>query len=87
VGERVQTDFKQVSDKVIEESFRITVRNQKEKEAVQVRAVEHLYRASDWEITAESAPHTKLDAGTVEWKLDVPAGGETSVTYTVRYRW
>jgi hypothetical protein len=87
VGERVQTDFKQISDKVVEESFRITVRNQKEKDAVQVRAVEHLYRASDWEITAESAPHTKLDAGTVEWKLDVPAGGETSVTYTVRYRW
>jgi hypothetical protein len=87
VGERVQTGFKQVADKVIEESYEITIRNQKPEEAVQVRVVEHLYRSGDWEITAESAPHARLDSQSVEWKLDVPAGGESKLTYTVRYRW
>ena len=87
VGERVQTGFKQVAEKVVEESYEITIRNQKPEEAVQVRVVEHLYRSGDWEITAESAPHTKLDSQSVEWKLDVPAGGESKLTYTVRYRW
>ena len=87
VGERVQTSFKQVADKVVEESYQITIRNQKPADAVQVRVVEHLYRSSDWEITAESAPHAKLDSQSVEWKLDVPAGGESKLTYTVRYRW
>ena len=87
VGERVQTDFKQVAEKVVEESYEITIRNQKPEEAVQVRVVEHLYRSGDWEITAESAPHVKLDSQSVEWKLDVPAGGESKLTYTVRYRW
>jgi hypothetical protein len=87
VGERVQTSFKQVAEKVVEESYEITIRNQKPAEAVQVRVVEHLYRAGDWEITAESAPHVKLDSQSVEWKLDVPAGGESKMTYTVRYRW
>ena len=87
VGERVQTGFKQVAEKVVEESYEITIRNQKPEEAVQVNVVEHLYRSGDWEITAESAPHTKLDSQSVEWKLDVPAGGESKLTYTVRYRW
>jgi len=87
VGERVQTSFKQVADKVVEESYTITIRNQKPEEAVKVNVVEHLYRSGDWEITAESAPHTKLDSQSVEWKLDVPAGGESKLTYTVRYRW
>jgi len=90
VGERIQTNFAQLGDKTIEESYEITVRNHKA-EAVQVRVVEHLYRWSDWEIVAESAEesaeHTRLDAQTVEWRLDVPADGEAKVTYTVRYRW
>jgi hypothetical protein len=62
VGERVQTDFKKLSDQVIEESYEITLRNHK-KEPVQVRVAEHLYRRSDWEIVKESAEHNKLDSG------------------------
>jgi hypothetical protein len=84
VGERRQTDFQQLGRDVIEESFEITVRNHK-KEAVEVRAVEHLFRWSEWQIVKESAEHTKLDQGTAEWRLQVPADGETKLTYTVRY--
>ena len=84
VGERRQTDFRQIGNDVIEESFEIKVRNHK-KEAVEVRVVEHLYRWSEWEMVQESAEHTKLDQGTVEWRLQVPVDGEATLTYTVRY--
>ncbi len=86
VGERVQTDFRQLGSHTIEESYTITLRNHKE-EAVSVRVVEHLYRWSQWEITQETAEHTKLDSQQVEWRVDVPADGETTIEYTVRYTW
>jgi hypothetical protein len=84
VGERRQTDFQQLGRDVIEESFEITVRNHKDQD-VEVRVLEHLFRWSEWEIVQESADHTKLDQGTVEWRLPVPADGETTLSYTVRY--
>lgn len=86
VGERKQTNFRRLGDRAIEESYEITLRNHKE-EAVEVRVVEHMFRWSEWEITEESAEHTKLDAQTVEWRLRVPANGEAKVSYTVRYTW
>lgn len=85
VGERRQTDFQQLGRDVIEESFEIVVRNHKD-EDVEVRVLEHLFRWSEWEIVQESADHTKLDQGTVEWRLPVPADGETTLSYTVRYQ-
>jgi hypothetical protein len=84
VGERRQTDFQQLGRDVIEESFEITVRNHKD-EDVEVRVLEHLFRWSEWEIVQESADHTKLDQSMVEWRLPVPADGETTLSYTVRY--
>ncbi len=84
VGERRQTDFRPLGRDVIEESFEIIVRNHKD-EDVEVRVVEHLFRWSEWEILRESAEHTKLDQGTVEWRLPVSADGEVVLTYTVRY--
>jgi hypothetical protein len=86
VGERKQTNFRKLGDRAIEESYEITLRNHKE-EDVEVRVVEHLSRWSEWEIIEEGAPHNKLDAQTAEWRVEVPADGETTVTYTVRYRW
>ncbi len=86
VGERVQDDFKRLGEHTLEETFTITLRNHKEQD-VQVRVVERLYRWSDWEIVRETAEHSQVDAQTIEWRLPVPADGEASVTYTVRYRW
>ncbi len=84
-GERTQTDFNRLGDDVVEESFRIVIRNHKESD-VEVRVVEHLYRWSNWEIVKTSDENfTKLDAQTIEWRLPVKAGGESEVTYTVRY--
>jgi hypothetical protein len=84
VGERRQTDFQQLGRDTIEESFEITLRNHKDQE-VEVRVVEHLFRWSEWKVVQESADHTKLDQGTVEWRLPMPADGEATLTYTVRY--
>ena len=46
-----------------------------------------LPRWSDWQVTASSVPSKKKDARHVEFNVPVVAGGETRLTYTVRYRW
>jgi hypothetical protein len=86
VGERVQDDFERLGKEAMEETFTITLRNHKEEE-VEVRVVERLYRWTDWEIVQETPEHAKIDAQTVEWRLEVPVDGEASVMYTVRYSW
>lgn len=85
VGERTQTDFKRLGDKVVEETFKIVVRNRKES-AVEVRVVEHLYRWSQWEIVqASDKSYSKPNAQTIEWRVPVKADDTTEITYTVRY--
>jgi hypothetical protein len=86
VGERVQTDFTRPSDNTLNESFQITLRNHKD-EAVEVRVVEHLFRWSDWQILRASDDFTKLDSSTVEFRVQVPANGEHTLTYTAHYFW
>ncbi len=88
VGQRTQTDFKQISDKVVEETYQIELRNQKEKDDVTVRVVEHLSRGGNWEIVKASPEGwKKTDSSTIEWSVPVPAQGKATVTYTVRYTW
>src|SRR3984885_1795452 len=53
-GERRRTDFKSdVRGQKLDETFEIKVRNHK-KEPVEVRVVEHLYRALTWDLGASS---------------------------------
>jgi hypothetical protein len=87
VGERKQTDFR-VDDKgrQSEEGFEIRLRNRRG-EAVTIRAIEHLVRWASWKVLASSQPFEKKDARTIEFAVPVPAGGETVVTYRVRYTW
>ncbi|HLC06080.1 MAG TPA: DUF4139 domain-containing protein [Anaerolineales bacterium] len=86
VGERVRTDFRRPTDKRLEEEYSITLRNHKD-EAVEVRVVEHLSRWTEWRIFSSTAEYTKLDASTVEFRVRIPANGETQVSYGVRYIW
>ncbi|NOZ70525.1 MAG: DUF4139 domain-containing protein [Chloroflexi bacterium] len=86
VGERTQTDFRRLGDKVIEESYSIELRNQKEDEDVTIKVVEHLFRGTNWEITKASDENfTKVDSHTIEWLVPVKAQGKATLTYTVRY--
>ena len=84
IGERKQTDFKRIDAHTIEEAYEIAVRNHK-REDVTVRAVEHLYRYADWEIIESSHPFVKLDSKTMEFRVNIPSGEKTLVTYLVKY--
>jgi hypothetical protein len=85
VGERTQTDFTaNYAGHVITESLEIKLRNHK-KEDVHVLVRENLFRWVNWEITRSSDKWEKQDARTIHFPVDVPAGGEKTVTYTVIY--
>ncbi|GIL13317.1 MAG: hypothetical protein BroJett038_20370 [Chloroflexota bacterium] len=87
VGERRQTHFQQVRKNIIEESYAIQLRSRKDSEPVQIRVLEALFRWRSWKIVQHSHPYTVEDAGTIEFRADLPPGGETTITYTVRYEW
>ena len=88
VGERKQTNFRvDTADKWIDESFEIKLRNRKKTDAVEIRVVEHLYRWSNWNITAKSDEFVKKDAQTIEFRIPVKPDEEKTVTYTVHYSW
>ena len=57
------------------------------KQAATVRVSERLPRWSDWEMVSSSVPFEKRDAQTVSFDVPLAAGSETTLTYTVRYRW
>ncbi len=86
-GSRRQTDFfTDQGRRTLEETFEIKLTNQKP-EAINVNVLEPLYRGDNWEIFRKSTDYTKLDSHTIEFPVEVPAKGETTLTYSVRYTW
>ena len=86
VGERAQSDYRMLSRDIAQESFEIQLRNRKDAEAVEIRVPERLYRWSDWQIVDSSQPYEKLDASTIEFRVQIAPGEEAAVSYTVEYR-
>ena len=86
VGERRQTDFEIISRDVIQETFEIRLRSRKDDETIEVRIPERLYRWSSWEIIDSSAPYERKDASSIEFRVQLAAGHEETLTYTVQYR-
>jgi hypothetical protein len=87
VGERKRTNYRVDSNQHwMDESFDIRIRNHK-KDPVEVRAVEHLYRWTNWKITEQSADFHKKDAQTIEFPASIAPNGEQVITYTVHYSW
>ena len=84
VGERTQTDMRQIGERSNEESVKIEIRNHKS-EAVTVNVVENFW--GDWTMRKQTLAHTKKDATTAEWRLNVPANGKAEVQYTVFRTW
>lgn len=78
---REQTNFVRASDRITLSAWRVTLSNAKSR-PVSVRVLEPLPGA--WEIAKESHPHTKVDAATALWTLEVPARGKTVLEYNVR---
>jgi hypothetical protein len=85
VGERKQTNFVRNGNR-IDETFEITLRNHRN-EDVNVIVKETLYRWINWEIIESRLEYEKQDSRTIHFSVAVPAGGETKITYTVRYTW
>jgi hypothetical protein len=87
VGERKRTNYRLDSNQHwMDETFEIRLRNHK-KEPVDVRAVEHLYRWTNWKISEQSMQWQKKDAQTIEFPVTIAANGEQVITYTVHYSW
>jgi hypothetical protein len=87
VGERKRTNYHVDSNQHwMDESFEIRIRNHK-KDPVDVRAVEHLYRWTNWKLTQQSSDFNKKNAQTIEFPVTVAPNGEQVITYTVHYSW
>jgi hypothetical protein len=86
-GTRTQADFKaDYDDAWMEETIEIKLKNAKDvPQKVMVR--ETLYRWVNWELTEESDEFKKIDSRTVHFEVEVPAEGEKTVRYKVRYTW
>jgi hypothetical protein len=86
-GERRRSDYSVDNNKrTATESFEIKVRNHK-KTPVEIRVVEHLYRAQNWEIISSSAEYKKTDSHTAEFPVTIAPDEEKTVTYTAHYTW
>jgi hypothetical protein len=83
-AERKQTNYKRISDRVVETSYKIVLRNAKRDEAV-VKVQEPL--PGDWEIVSESQKHSKTSSRSAQWSVVVPADGSTTLEYTARVKW
>ncbi|MFY9951425.1 MAG: DUF4139 domain-containing protein [Candidatus Sulfotelmatobacter sp.] len=86
-GERRRSDYiVDSNNRTATESFEIKLRNHK-KEPVDVRVVEHLYRAANWNIASSSVEYKKTDSHTIEFPVTVAPDEEKTVTYTAHYSW
>jgi hypothetical protein len=88
VGERKRIDYRiDTSQHWLDESFEIKIRNHKEKDSVEIRIVEHLYRWITWEIREKSNDFIKTDSQTVEFRIPLKPNEEKVITYKVHYTW
>lgn len=86
---RKQTDFRKLGGDSrynyrFESAYEIVLKNAKQ-EAVIVTVAEPV--PGDWRMLQESHPHEKAAADTALWKIEVPAKGETILTYRVEVKY
>jgi hypothetical protein len=84
VADRKQTEWRALGNCTSESAWEIALRNHKDT-AEKVEVVEPAN--GDWEIVNSSHPAKKEDSSTFLFQVDVPARGETKITYRVRIRW
>ncbi|MEW6349386.1 MAG: hypothetical protein AB1646_10015 [Thermodesulfobacteriota bacterium] len=77
-AERIQTDYKGISNRVHESEWEITLRNNTAQD-VTVGLVEPLF--GQWEILSSSHKYEKVDAFTIRFDVGVPKDQEVKVRY------
>ena len=75
------TAYERLSNKSYRTAQEIVLSNAKD-EAVRVKVVGHM--PPGWRMLEESRPHEKETANRIAWTLEVPAGGEATLTYRVQ---
>jgi hypothetical protein len=84
LGERKQMNFSKYAD-WYEYEWEVNLRNHKDEDIV-VTVLERT--GGDWEIIEENYGHTKVSNNEIEWRVPVKANGESTLSYTIRYkRW
>ncbi|MFA5247346.1 MAG: DUF4139 domain-containing protein, partial [Candidatus Micrarchaeia archaeon] len=81
VAEKTTTDSQVSGSCSNRYSYKIELRNHK-LEAVTVKVVEHAY--GEWDVTSETATHTKNSATQLSWNVPIAAGGTSTIEYTIR---
>jgi len=81
VAERKVLD-EQRSGRSVERQFEVTLKNRKEKEAVEITVREHLW--GDWSVVKSDVKAVKKDANTLEMVVPLKAGESRSVRFLVR---
>jgi len=82
LGQKKQTEFKRLSDRLRQVSIEIILTNRKSKD-VTVQVDEIL--PGDWKITSQSHQFEKLEANRIRFTTRVPAGGKVTVGYTAQF--
>lgn len=82
-ADKKQTDFKVLPNpkkghSAFESAYEITLKNAK-KEKMTVDVQEPI--SGDWTITSESQPHKKVNSHLAVWKVEIPAEGNTTLSY------
>jgi hypothetical protein len=88
-ADKKQTAFQKLAgtgryNYVYESAYEIVLKNAKQ-EAVVVTVREPM--PGDWSMVSESQPHAKAASGTAEWRVKVPADGQTTLSYRARVRY
>ncbi len=81
VGERVQLEYKKLGKTAYQAEYQVSLRNHK---SIPVKVTIQDHFSGDWRITNSSIPFTKKDYRTAEATVEVAAGAEEKITYTIR---
>jgi hypothetical protein len=86
-GQRERTSFHvDKAGRTMDEAFRIALTNAGDS-ARTVTVREHPNRWRQWSLVSSSIKPSRQTADTLEFKLDVPAGGKAVLDYAVHYTW
>ncbi|NUN08271.1 MAG: DUF4139 domain-containing protein [Ignavibacteriaceae bacterium] len=84
LAEETQTDYRKITDRVHEYSYKIVLKNRKDTD-ITVDVKKQL--GYSWEVVKSSHTYNKADAQNIEFAIPVSAGKETDLVFTIRYKY
>ncbi len=84
VAEETQTDYRKITDRVHEYSYKIVLKNRKDTD---ITVDVNKYVGTNWEVLKSSLTHEKKDAQNIGFSVPVKAGKESELVFTIRYNY